>query len=337
MIYISWYDPIEGIRKNKSTKLKNTKANFRKAQQIAKLLQTSMNEEKEKLHSLGIKRKTIETAFEHFLRNNSDKHLKTIKDYHRFYNKFTEYFHADNLCTTLTKLSIENWLLEIKKLPLQKNSIFGYYKQLNHFLNFLFEYNYIPMFKINRDIKPKSEIKEKITFDKEDIKKIFQGLKDKNSNFKTLIYLAMYTGLRSSDLLTISGNKIKLKERTFSYYSPKRKRFRKVAFHMELIPILKERIKEVGENRLLDYHNVENLGRAITRYFDQIGIGNKGYTARTFRKSFITYARAFKMDPTIVEELVGHEHKTTADRYYNNISIKQMIDELRKFKIIKQN
>ena len=59
---------------------------------------------------------------------------------------------------------------------MQKNSIFDIWNQGNHFLNFLFEYNYIQMFKINKDIKPESEIKEKIVFSDEDIVKIFDGL-----------------------------------------------------------------------------------------------------------------------------------------------------------------
>ena len=59
---------------------------------------------------------------------------------------------------------------------MQKNSIFDIWNQGNHFLNFLFEYNYIQMFKINKDIKYESEIKEKIVFSDEDIVKIFDGL-----------------------------------------------------------------------------------------------------------------------------------------------------------------
>jgi len=41
------------------------------------------------------------------------------------------------------------------------------------------------------------------------------------------------------------------------------------------------------------------------------------------------------MDAAIVRELVGHEHKDTADRYYNEITVDTMRRELKKFKLPK--
>ena len=58
-------------------------------------------------------------------------------------------------------------------------------------------------------------------------------------------------------------------------------------------------------------------------------LDGKGYTARTFRKTFITlYRSRYDMDAPVVKELVGHEHGNTTDRYYNHISIKKMKNEL---------
>ena len=70
-------------------------------------------------------------------------------------------------------------------------------------MNFLFEYNYTPMFKINREVKTKPEVKEKIIFTDEDLSEVLNGLKGKNSNFQTTIFLLAYTGLRPSDILNI--------------------------------------------------------------------------------------------------------------------------------------
>ena len=60
------------------------------------------------------------------------------------------------------------------------------------------------MFKINREVKTRPEVKEKIIFTDEDLQKVVKGLKEKNSNFQTMIFLLMYTGLRSSDILNIT-------------------------------------------------------------------------------------------------------------------------------------
>ena len=336
IIYVSWYDPIKGKRLNRSTRLKATKENFKVAKDIAKQLQANLNDEKDAYKELGIKKLTIASAFEHFLRNNSDKHPKTIKDYYRFWGFFKQHFNENELCTIITKLSVEDWIAEIKKLSMQRNSIFDIYKQANHFLNFLFEYNYVPMFKINKDVKPKREIKDKIVFTEEDIEKIFESLPTKNSNFRTLVYLAFYTGLRSSDMLTIEVSGIDIKNRELKYYSPKRKRFRQIAFHEELVPVLSQRIIEIKSGRVLDFNSIENLGRSLARYFQIISISNKGYSARTFRKTFITLARRHGMDASVVAELVGHEHGNTTDKFYNQISIEQMKVELKKYPFIKK-
>ena len=332
IIYVSWYDSITGKRFNKSTRLKATKENFRVAKSIANELQAGLQNEHDVYKELGIQKKTIAAAFEHFLKNNSDKHPKTIKDYHRFYKFFKTYFDENEVCTVITKLEMESWIIDIKKLPMQKNSIFDIWKQGNHFLNFLFEYSYIPMFRINKDIKPRSEIKEKIVFSDDDIIKIFDGLTTKNNNFKTLIYLAFYTGLRSSDMLSIKVSDIDLARRELKYYSPKRKVYRQVAFHEDLLPVLSARMNEINVGNLLDYNTVETLARACNSYFVKLKIIDKGYSARTFRKTFITIARRCRMDGSIVAELVGHAHSSTADRFYNRIDTELMIEELRKFR-----
>jgi integrase len=330
-LYVSWYDSVAGKRINRSTKLSDTDANRKKVEAYVQKLEIKLKNDADSFKRLGIKRISIKEAFDHFLRNNSEKHPKTIKDYHRFYKKFTEYFNENDVATSIDKLSVEAWLLEIKKLPLQKNSIFGYYKQCRHFLNFLFEYNYTQMFLINKDVRPKSEIKEKITFNQKYLQIIFDNLHNKNANFKTLIYLAYYTGLRSSDLLSIKAEDIDIVNRELKYFSPKRKKYRVIGFHRELVPIFSQRLEQIKTGEILEYNNVENLGRAIKRYFTEIGLPNKGYTPRTFRKTFITICRNSEMDASIVAELVGHEHRSTADRFYNNITTNRMLKELEKF------
>ena len=227
---------------------------------------------------------------------------------------------------------MENWLNEVKLLPLAKNTVHGYGKQLIHFLNFLFEYSYTPMFRINREVRTRPEIKEKIVFDDISIQKIFENLDAKNLNFQLTIFLLFYTGLRSSDIININKSKIDLDNRMLYYYSPKRKKFREVPFHEDLLQILKNNLEDNTSDRVLNYTSVENLGRAVKRYLTKLKLDKK-YSARTFRKTFITLCRSrFNMDASVVRELVGHEHGNTTDRYYNQIDIGIMKEELKKFK-----
>ncbi len=334
ILYINWYDPYEGKSKYRSIKLKATVKNKKIAKELAKKLQKELDKQKEALTANSLtKRSSLRKAFEHFKKNNASKHPKTIKDYDRFFNKLIESFNESSSCSVLNKISAEDWILNIKKLPLSRNSIHGYYKQFNHFLNFLFEYSYIPMFKINRDVKTKPEVKEKIIFNDGDIATIFSNLEAKNQNFRTAVYLLFYTGLRSSDILTIEIKDIDLNNQTINYYSPKRKSYKQIPMHLDLVPIIQERMEKVSEGGLLDYSSVEILNRAVTRYKHTLEINGRGYTARTFRKTFITLCRSrYDMDATIVKELVGHEHGNTTDRYYNKISMNRMREELVKFR-----
>lgn len=333
IFHIQYFDPVKKKTNSMSTGLPINESNYKKAEKFAEKFQLELTKKSKELRKIGIRHITLQETFEHFLENNQNKHPKTILDYHRFYKKFSETFDPNKPAALIDKISVERWLNEIKKLPLAKNTIHGYGKQLVHFLNFLFEYSYTQMFKINREVRTRPEIKEKITFKDEDIIKIFDNLDTKNSNFTMAVYLLFYTGLRSSDVLTITADHIDFGEQKISYYSPKRKVYREVAFHDDLIPIFRARIKEIKEGLLLTYHKVESLGQVITRYFKTIGLTDKHYTARTFRKTFITLCRSrYEMDATIVRELVGHEHANTTDRYYNQISVRRMKEELGKFK-----
>ena len=332
LLYIQWYDTLIKKVQSKSTGLVATEANKKKAKVYAKKLQEELTKKTQMMKQLGIQNITIKDAFEHFLKNNQNKNPKTIKDYLRFYKKFTEYFNEDKPCATINKLNVEDWLLGIKKLKLSKNSIHAYGKQLVHFLNFLFEYNYAQMFKINREIKTKPEIKEKIVLSDEDIHKIFTNLESKNENFNVCIYLLFYTGLRSSDLLTITGDRIDIPNRIIKYYSPKAKKFREIAFHEDLVSVLKSRVEHVGSEKIITYKSDQGISKEVKKYINKLNLLNKGYTPRTFRKTFITLCRSrYNMDASIVRELVGHAHGNTMDRFYNKIELTQMKEELKKF------
>jgi len=334
ILYISWFDWSLSKTKNRSTKMIDSPANRKAVEKMAKELQTELNKQKDQFaKSSLVKGATLKSAFEHFKRLNSTKDWKTIKDYNRFFNLFKQTFDEDSPCSTINKLSSEDWIILIRKMDKAQNTIFGYFKQFRHFYNFLFEYNYIPMFKLNKDVTPKAEVKDIVVFSSEDVQKIFDGLKDKNLNFKTMIYLAYYSGLRSSDLLSLSIDKINLEEESFNYYAKKIKKWRSVPFHKSLMPVLKELIKEREGGALLDYSRVDNMSRAFSRYLVKLGISNKGYSMRTFRKTFITNA-SMSMDLATVSKLVGHSQINTTAKYYTKVDNKRQKNQLDKLEEI---
>ncbi len=334
ILYISWFDWSLGKTKNRSAKLPDTALNRKLVEKMANELQVELDEQKEKFtkNSL-IKGATIGRAFDHFKRLNSTKDKKTIKDYDRFFNLFKKSFDEDTPCTVLNKLSAEDWIMEIRKMDLAQNTIFGYFKQFRHFYNFLFEYNYVPMFKVNKDVTPKAEVKDIIVFSPEDVQKIFDGLKNKNINFRAMIYLAYYSGLRSSDLLSITCEKINLQDGCFNYYAKKIKKWKTVSFHKALLSIFQELIAVRKSGPLLSYQNVENMNKALRRYLDKLEITGEGYSMRTFRKTFITTASK-TMDLATVSKLVGHTQINTTSKYYTKVDQQRQKDQLDKLEEI---
>lgn len=338
ILYISWFDWMLGKTKNRSTKLPATPANKRIVEKMAKDLQTELNKKKDEYEKNSlIKGASIKSAFDHFLLNNANKHKNTKYEYNMFFNMFTKTFDENNSCMTINKIDVEAWLITIRDdLPVAQNTKHIYYKQCKHFLNFLFEYSYIPMFMINRSVRIEQKRNEIITFNSEQIERIFANLERKTSNFRTLIWMAYYTGLRPSSLITIDAGRIDLESKTYHYWDAKRKKWVENPFREELLPILKERIAEVKDGPIIVYKDASSASHAFREYLKKLGMYVKGINTKTFRKTFISNA-SNSMELSAVSKLVGHENITTTDLYYNKIDLERKRTELNKLTVKKEN
>lgn len=322
-IYIVYYDRIKKSTRQKALGLISSKENLKLARIAAKEFQQEIDDKYKKFYSSGVKIITLDIAYDHFKRLNSDKHQTTKSEYDRFYNLFTEQYPKDIPCLNINKLDTEKWLLDVKALNKKQNTKRNYYKVLKKFLNFLFEYNYCAPFKLNKEVIIAPEIRPIEIFNEKDIANIFKHLDTRSSNFQTLVHLLFYTGLRPSDIINIKSEDIDLKNKTLRYYSIKTDEHFIIPIHYDLIPFLKKRITEVNNGDLLDYANTINMSKAFRRYLADIEIPSRKYTLRTFRKTFISNAYKSGIDLAMVSKLVGHKQITTTARYYNKIGIGQ--------------
>jgi len=331
--YISFIDPDTGKPKNRSTGLLATHKNRRKAEQILLEVEDVINEKKDLYKNSNIQRATIGEAFERFLKMNSDKNIKTIGDYERFIKLFSETFDLNSPCTAIDKISAKDWIIDIKKIDKQKNTIYNYFKVFNKFINFLFEDDYIaPPFKINSQIKPKPETKKIIVFSKVDIKKIIEALENKNTNFKTIVIALIYTGLRPSDIIELTVEQINIKEKVIDYYSPKTKEYLSVPIHEKLAEVLMERIIELKSGKIFNYATIGEIGKAFRRFLKANGLNKKGYNLRTFRKNFATIAYENDISLMTTAKLLGHKNISTTMKYYTATEKKKLATDLNKMK-----
>jgi integrase len=124
--------------------------------------------------------------------------------------------------------------------------------------------------------------------------------------------------------------KVNFENNSISYYSPKLKKWYTVPFHKDLTEILRERIKKIKTGKLFNYTDDSDMGKAFKRYLIKLELNGRGYSMRTFRKTFITNASAF-MDLAIVSKLVGHKNITTTAKYYNKVDLAKKAEELNRF------
>lgn len=330
-LHIQWYDTAKKRTTSKSTRLKATVENWRIAKKYAKEFQNELSIETAKIKSNSLRENNLGEAIEHFMQVNSGKARKTIKDYKRFTNYFVEHFSESEPVSAITKISYEQWLLKIRELNQAQNSKHGLSRQGSHFLNFLFEYEYINIFKVNKNLKIGPEVKEVITYSEDELTIVFSNLEEKTDNFQTILHTLYYSGLRSKDILTLEVKNIDLKKKMMKYYDNKRKIWRTVPIHKKLKPILKLRIKEVIRGKLFGYSSEDSVGRAIKRYYKKIGIDGRGLSARIFRKTFMTKLRILGVDKSIIQELVGHKHTDVIDIHYTDFQSKSMRKALNKY------
>lgn len=328
--YIRYKDPVSKQWKSVSTKLKSTKNNYKPAIEY----RDKLFREIEKVHEVEFRTGDIQFAFEHFKELNSNKSQSTKNTYKLFFQYFTQKFALNMQCSSIGKKEAEAFLLWINSLKhLQQNSKFCIQKNFLKLLSFLFEYDYIPTaFIVNKNVRIRPQIKEPIIFTNEDRKKVLDGLseKGKSTNFKTMIYMLMYTGLRPSDIINLTVEQTDLSKMEFRFYSSKTNNWFVRPIHEKLKDILTFRIEEVGNGKLFDYSDIKNMGRAVRRYLSDINLSKKGYTIRTFRKDFISRSQEKGISISATAQLVGHSNIKTTMTYYTKLSANHLKEEIAK-------
>ena len=355
--YIRYKDPVDKEWKAVSTKLKATKRNFNLAQKF----RDELFSEIAKLEELAYRQGDINSAYEHFKDINANKSDGTKATYEIFYSYLIKKILPETNCNVINKKVTEDFLLWLSKLThIQQNTKFGIQKNFLKFLRFLFEYEYIPrIFIINRDVKVRAKVNEPLIFTEADRTAILKGLSTnpeisnlhtqekknkhykkrqtsfsyiKNSNFRTIIMMLLYSGLRPSDIINITTEQIDLEKMEIKFYSSKTDKWFIRPIHTLLKDVLSEKIAEVKSGRLFDYADVKNIGRAFSKYLDVINLAGKGYNLRTFRKDFISRCQEAGVSIATTALLVGHSNIKTTMTYYTKLSSQYLTDELSKLK-----
>ena len=351
-IWLKWFDPQQGIYIRESTNtyfrpskmgatpcIRGTKDGIKTAKQICDEIESTIKYNIAMSHFPAIKSSLpIGNAFVMFKNINRNKNKSTIRNYMLFFEVFKKTFNEKDPVSSINKQLADLWLSSVQSMRthsgkiFSQNYVYGFQKNLKKFLGFLFENEYLKPFKISKDVQVNIELVRKIIFSADHINKIFDNLGKTNSNFKVCIYLLTYTGLRPTDILSINAEDIDLKSKIFQYYSPKLKKHITVPIHPKLLPALKERLSVIRKGKIIEYSTHNALAHAFNKYLQLLKIDGFGYTPRTFRKSFDTWAYGLGMDTTANSRLVGHSI-TTAEKHYREVYMNSLRIELNKFEL----
>lgn len=349
-LWVKWFDSKQGkVIRESTNKLrrpskkiitpckKGTKDGERLAQQICEEIDAANKLDLGMLYFITPRDQiSVGSAFQLFKNINNNKNIGTIKNYDLFFELFKKTFDEKKPIKIITKQSTELWLSSIRRMRTEngktfsQNYVYNFQKNLKKFLNYLFENSYLDFFKLSKDVQVRIEVGRKIIFKPEHIHKIFDNLQITNSNLRTCIYLLTYTGLRSTDILSIRAEDIDIENETFQYYSPKLKKHIIVPLHPKLIPILETRLKEIESGQLVNYSDHKSMAHALNRFLKTLELNKFGYSPRTFRKSFDTWAYENGMDIVANSRLVGHG-VNTSEKHYREVYMDKLRQELHKF------
>ncbi len=128
----------------------------------------------------------------------------------------------------------------------------------------------------------------------------------------------------------MSESELNLDRQELSYYSPKVDKWYHRPLHSKLKVPLRQRIKEIKTGSLFEYSNVKNMGKAFSRYLEDIKLNSKGYVLTTFRKDFISRSQESGIPLSATSLLAGHSKISTTMEYYTTLSPEYLRGELNK-------
>ena len=143
---------------------------------------------------------------------------------------------------------------------------------------------------------------------------------------KGIILMGFYTGMRRTEMLRLTWDKISLEKRTIELEArdTKTKRARVIPMSNELYSFLKRLPRAIGSNRVF-IHNGRAIGNdllrvTLIRACKDVGViygrfAKDGFILHDLRHSFNTYMRKAGVAESVIMECTGHLTRTMFDRY----------------------
>lgn len=164
---------------------------------------------------------------------------------------------------------------------------------------------------------------EHLAFNDNELKYLSEHL---NTPIAKMIWVQCYTGMRPNEMLNIRRDNVNF-EKWYMVGGLKTKngRNRIIPIHEEIRNIIRDFYDQGGE-----YLFPIQSYKVYNKRFSQIMPGRLPHDPR---KTFITYAKKYKMDEYAIKRIVGHQIKDVTEAVYTERSVEWLHEELKKIKM----
>lgn len=342
------YKRIKGVPQHK--KLGNLgDINVAQAREIANKIKTQMYDNIYLNHNEKLAKLTLNDIFETFMQSKIELEEKTVKEYHRLWNKNIKDDIGKQKILEITIDDIENFRNNLSQTKYQANRCVGLIRSV---------YNYIIKRKAVNIINPAVGV-EKFTetpciraLDEDEIYRIVNAISSLLSQKDCLadyaILLLLLIPVRKSSMLSMRWQDINLKKKNWIIPKTKNKKNLEVNLPNAAIPLL-ERIKANAKSKNINSEYVFYSNRSKTGHL--IDIKKSWQTVKEiaklkgrvrlhdFRHTFATFMARLTGNAYKIKTALGHNSLQSSEIYVNiemgqvadviNITIDEMIKSVK--------
>lgn len=256
-------------------------------------------------------------------------------------NQFLKYARPQ-LLHDITYRKIDDFLIH-KAETVSASTLKHYRISLNVFLGYAVKRGYMQSNPVQKVPVPKVETRRRFYFSREQIDVM---LANANKELKTFLMVALYTGMRFSELLDLQFKAIDFDRRVLYIDKEKSKRYRTIPMHKKLVSYLKKLpyssgyvIRRKDGKRYKE--GMKTAFRALIRRINEdealpdIAIP-KGTMFHALRHSCASWLVMSGVDIYTVMHILGHSSVTTT-QIYSHVNTDHLLDAIDKFDFKKRS
>lgn len=313
---------VNGVRKSKSTGLEVSEKNSKIVQKAAKDIDERLKVEK---HTKRYTQSSTALKLSDAITKFNEVHitLRSISHQRNFrfsMNYLKQVISENKLVSEITTEDISKFIVLLRDSR-TNSTMHTYIKYAKMLFNYLQEENYIVKTPFRKRQTPRRDELEVEVFTKDDIKLILNHVYAKDKKMYVCFSLLLLIGTRPIDLINLTYGDIKLEEKKIVIKMAKTGNLIMFPIYEDLGNFLLEVhpniLNEPVDKLLFDNYTVPYIGQKFRRLLSFLKISKeKGYTLKTFRKTFGTNMAALNIPPKDLMYIMGHREISTTMKYY---------------------